>query len=306
MTRRLVVGSRGSKLAMIQTESVVARLKVTSPHLEISVTEVTTKGDRDRHTDLDRLPGVGIFVKELEEELLAGRIDLAVHSLKDMPTDIPDGLCLVAVPERLDPRDALVADAALLDMPSGSRIGTGSPRRTIQLKEARPDLEIRSIRGNVDTRLRKVAEGKFDGVVLAAAALLRLGCEDRITEYLPVEHFLPSVGQGALVVEARTEDIETIELLAPLNDRTAWRCVTAERTFLKALGGGCRAPIAALATVDGDALRLSGMVSDASGSRIMRASVKGSVSLPEEVGLRLAQDMVKVGANELIDKVTAE
>lgn len=303
MRRKVIVGSRGSRLALIQAESVVAELRKVNPDLEISISKVVTHGDRDRHSPLDRVGGVGIFVKELEEALLNGRIDVAVHSLKDVPTEIPQGLCLLAVTERLDPRDVLISKSRLDELPSGARIGSGSLRRAVQLTQYRPDLEVCSIRGNVDTRLRKVDSGEVDGVIVAAAAILRLGWEDRIAEYLPLEHFLPAVGQGALVIEARLDNEEVTELVSPLNDFSIWQSISAERAFLRALGGGCRAPIAALGTVSDTVLRLEGMVADVSQRKILRASEEGSATSPQEVGEQLAQKMLGMGASEFIDKV---
>ncbi len=190
MKRKIVVGSRGSKLALIQAESVVAQIRKANPSLEVDISQIVTKGDRNHQTRFDQMDGVGVFVKELEEALLDGRIDLAVHSLKDMPTEIPQGLHLAAVTERLDPRDVLVSRAGRLDeLPAGSRIGTGSFRRRVQITTYRPDLEVCHIRGNVNTRLDKVSRGEFDGVILAAAALIRLEWQDKISEYLPLEHF---------------------------------------------------------------------------------------------------------------------
>lgn len=303
MRRKVIVGSRGSRLALIQAESVVAKLRQVNPDLEISISKVVTQGDRDRHTPLDRVEGVGVFVKELEEALLDGKIDIAVHSLKDMPTEIPQGLGLLAVTERLDPRDVLISKSRLDELPSGAKIGSGSLRRAVQLTQYRPDLEVCNIRGNVDTRLRKVASGEVDGVIVAAAAILRLGWENRITEYLPLEHFLPAVGQGALVIEARLDDEELAELVSSLNDLSVWQSITAERAFLRALGGGCRAPIAALGTVSNFALRLEGMVADVSQRKILRASEEGSAISPQEVGERLAQKMLGMGASEFISEV---
>ena len=302
MRTRIVVGSRGSKLALIQTESVTAKISAVHPHLEVSISKIATAGDRDRHTRLDRI-GVAVFVKELEAALLDNRIDLAVHSLKDVPTDVPQGLCLLAATERLDPRDALVSKSRLNELAPGSRIGTGSLRRTVQLTRYRADLEICSIRGNVDTRLRKVAAGEIDGVIVAAAAMLRFGWEDRITEYLPLAHFLPAVGQGALVIEARLDDKEVAELVSPINHLPTWQSVRAERTFLRALGGGCRAPIAALGTVDNTTLKLEGMIANVSGQEILRVSAEGSATSPEEVGVRLAHKMLGMGASEFIAEV---
>ncbi len=304
MRTRIVVGSRGSKLALIQAELVMAEVRKLNPQVKVSISKIVTGGDRDRHTQLDHLEGMGVFVKELEEALLSGRIDLAVHSLKDMPTEIPDGLCLLAVTERLDSRDVLISRAGRLDeLPSGARMGTGSLRRAAQLSQYRPDLEICGIRGNVDTRLRKVASGEFDGVILAAAAMLRLGWWDKISECLPLEHFIPAVGQGTLALETRLGDEETAELISPLNHLPTWQSIIAERAFLSTLGGGCRAPIAALGTVKSDTLKLAGMVADVSGKKILRAIDEGSVSSPEELGVQLAQKMLGMGASEFIAEV---
>jgi hydroxymethylbilane synthase len=303
--RRIVVGSRGSRLALTQTESVIAKIREANPYLEVSLRKIVTTGDRDRHTQLDRI-GVAVFVKELEHALLDGRIDLAVHSLKDVPSEVPPELRLLAVTERLDPRDALVAKSKLNELAPSSRIGTGSLRRTVQLTQFRPDLQVCSIRGNVDTRLRKVSTGEVDGIVVAAAAMLRLGWQDRITEYLPLEHFLPAVGQGALVLEARLDDKEIEDLISPLNYIPAWQSVMAERAFLRAIGGGCRAPIAALGAVSNSTLKLEGMIASPDGRKMLRASEEGSAMSPEEVGTRLAQKMLAMGASEFIAEVRAD
>jgi len=300
--KRIIVGSRGSRLALIQTESVIAKIREANPYLEVSLRKIVTTGDRDRHTHLDRI-GVAVFVKELEQALLDGRIDLAVHSLKDVPTEVPPGLHLLAVTERLDPRDVLVAKSKLNELAPGSRIGTGSLRRTVQLTRFRPDLEVCSIRGNVDTRLRRVSTGEVDGVVVAAAAMLRLGWQDRIVDYLPLEHFLPAVGQGALAIEARVDDKELADLISPLNHIPVWQSVTAERAFLHAVGGGCRAPIAALGTVNSSTLKLEGMIASPDGRRMLRASEEGSAMSPEEVGAQLARKMLAMGASGFIAEV---
>ena len=305
MKTKIVVGSRGSQLALIQAESVAAKIREINPRFEVSLSKIVTKGDRERHTRLDEVAGIGVFVKELEEALLGNSIDLAVHSLKDMPAQIPHGLCLLAVAERFDPRDVLVAKSRLDALAPGSRIGTGSLRRAVQLTQYRPDLKVCSIRGNIDTRLRKVSYGEVDGVILAAAAIVRLGWEDKISEYLPLERFLPAVGQGVLAIEARLGDEEIARLISPINHLPTWRSVTAERAFLSALGGGCRAPIAALGTVDGDILKLKGMVAEASGRKILHSSEEGSVKSPEEVGVWLAQKMLGMGASDFIAEVRA-
>jgi len=298
MRRKLAVGSRGSKLALLQTESVVAKIRKINPDLEVSVSKIVTIGDRNR-----RQPGgtdTAIFVKELEEALLDGRIDIAVHSLKDLPTELPSGLCLLAVTERLDPRDVLVANSGLNELASGSKIGTSSLRRTVQLMSYRPDLRARPIRGNIDTRLGKVFSGEFDGVIVAAAALLRLGWQDKITEYLPLGDFLPAVGQGALVVEARLGDVDIARLVLPVNHLPTWQCVTAERAFLHTVGGGCRAPVAALGAVDGNTLKLEGMVASMSGGKGLRALEEGSALSAEKIGVKLAEKMRGMGAAEII------
>ena len=305
MKTKIVVGSRGSKLALIQAESVVAKIREVNSHIEVSIRKIVTHGDRNRQTQLDRMRGVGVFVKELEEALLDGRIDLAAHSLKDMPTEIPQGLHLAAVTERLDPRDVLVSRAGrLAELPAGARIGTGSLRRAAQLATYRPDLEVCPIRGNVDTRLDKVSRGEFDGIILAAAALIRLGWQDKISEYLPLEHFLPAVGQGALAIEMRLDDTELAELISSTNHLPSWQNITAERAFLSTLGGGCRTPIAALGTVNRDILKLKGMVADTEGKKILYASEDGDTMSPEEVGVRLAQKLLGMGASDFIAEVT--
>lgn len=299
MRKRIIVGSRGSKLALLQAESVVAKIRETNPGVGVSVSKIVTIGDRNRRSQLDQM-GTAIFVKELEEALLDGRIDIAVHSLKDVPTELPPRLCLLAVTERLDPRDVLIGSAGLNELTSGSRIGTSSLRRTIQLMSYRPDLQAHPIRGNVDSRLRKVSSGEFDGVIVAAAALLRMGWEERITEYLPLSDFLPAVGQGALAVETRTDDADIASLISPINHLPTWQCVTAERALLRALGGGCRAPIAALGTVNGNILTLESMVASINGRKVLRALEEGSTISAEEIGVKLAEKMRGMGAAEII------
>jgi hydroxymethylbilane synthase len=298
----LVVGTRGSRLAGVQTDRVVQFLKKLNPELAVEIRRITTQGDRDRRTPLEAL-GPNIFVKELEEALLDGRIDLAVHSLKDVPTEFPAGLGIAAVPERLDPRDVLVASARLADLPAGAKIGTSSLRRSIQIARLRPDIQIAALRGNVETRVRKTGSGVLDGVVLAAAGLSRLGLADRICQYLEPEDFLPAVGQGALALEVRLTDKDVTELVAPLNDRAAWACVTAERAFLLELGGGCRAPIAALGTVNGDILKLKGMIGSLKYQRMLRDSEEGDSLSAEEIGISLARKLLEMGAVEYISEV---
>ena len=299
--REITIGSRGSKLAVIQAEGLLAKLRETFPGLKASLVKITTSGDRHSTIALDEFAGQGIFVKELEKALLDKQIDLAVHSLKDLPTEIPDGLRLAAATARLDPRDVLVSKTGrLAELAPGSKIGTGSHRRAVQLLALRPDLNVCHIRGNIDTRLRKVSDGEVDGVIAAAAALIRLGWEDKITEYLPIEHFTPAVGQGALGIEIRSEDEEIATLVSKINDEPTWQCVSAERAFLQALGGGCRAPIAALGIVSDGIFKLSGMVAGVDGVHILRATEEGSASAAEQIGKRLARKMAEMGALALI------
>lgn len=301
--REIRIGTRGSKLAVIQADWLLTKLREAFPELKARLIKITTRGDKYGTTSLDKLAGRGIFVKELEKALLDKQIDLAVHSLKDMPTEIPHGLMLGAITARLDPRDILVSRAGnLAELAPGLKIGTGSHRRAVQLRAIRPDLRICDIRGNIDTRLRKVSERAVDGIIVAAAAMIRLGWEDKITEYLPAEHFTPSAGQGALGIEIRCEDKEIAALVSAINDEPSWQCVTAERAFLQALGGGCRAPIAALGTVSHGILKLNGMVATADGDHVLRASEEGNALTPEQTGKRLAMKMAGIGALQYIAK----
>ena len=296
----VIIGSRASQLALIQAESVITELKRLHPEVEFTLVKITTRGDHHQ-TPREGIESEGVFVRELEEALLSGEIDIAVHSLKDMPTVIPPGLSLAAVTRRLDPRDALVSRAGkLAELPPGSRIGTGSQRRSAQLSTYHPDLRVCPLRGNVDTRLRKVSSGELDGVILAAAALIRLNMPGMITEYLDPKHFVPSGGQGALGIEIRAEDGAAAELVLPLNHEPTWQSTVAERTFLKALGGGCRAPVAAWGEVAGNVLRLRGMVASIHGNHALYATAEGIATMPEEVGNRLAQQMLERGAAALI------
>lgn len=300
--KRIVVGSRGSRLAMIQAESVMAKTRTIYPDIEMHLKKVVTTGDRNHHIQLNRI-GVAIFVKELEEALLDHNIDIAVHSLKDVPTEIPQGLSLIAVTERLDPRDALIAKSCLRTLAPHSKIGTSSLRRSVQLAHLRSDLVVSGIRGNLDTRLNKVSTGDVDGIVVAVSALLRLDWRSRITEYLPLDHFLPAAGQGVLVIECRDDDREIIDLISPLNHLPTWQSVMAERAFLRALGVGCRAPIAALGTITDSILMLEGMIANMNNNDILRSSVKGSINFPEELGIQLAQKLLSMGATKFITEL---
>jgi hydroxymethylbilane synthase len=299
--REITVGTRGSKLAVIQAEELKNKLAEFFPELKVRLAKIKTAGDSNLNASLDEFADQGIFVKELEKALLERRIDLAVHSLKDLPTEIPEGLTLAAVTTRLDPRDVLISrNGNLVGLASGSKIGTGSRRRTVQLLDLRPDLTIANIRGNIDTRLRKVYAGEFDGIIVAAAAMMRLGWQERIKDYMPVEQFTPAVGQGTLGIEIRSQDIEIYDLVSKINDTLTWAAISAERAFLQALGGGCRTPIAALGTISGNILNLKGMVAGVEGNQILRSSEVGNVREPEPLGKLLAQKMIDSGASSII------
>ena len=301
MSRSIVVASRSSRLAVIQAESVAAGLREAHAGLSVRLSKIKTRGDRDKRPFLEIDASRGLFVKELEEALLDGRADVAVHSLKDMPVDTPPGLRLAAVPFRLDPRDALVSKGDTLDrLPPGARTGTGSRRRAVQVMSYRSDLQVVDLRGNVDTRLGKVESGELDAVILAAAGLIRLGLQDRITEYLPTDRFLPAVGQGALGIETREDGTEASSIVAPLNHQPSWCVAVAECAFLRGVGGGCSAPIGALGVLTDDRLLLEGMVADPDSGAIMRASEEGSHQAPEEVGIRLAERLLEMGAREAV------
>jgi len=279
------VGTRGSRLALIQTELTLAVLREAHPNVNFEVVTVTTQGDANQTAPLAGM-GLGVFVKEIERRLETGEIDMAVHSLKDMPTVLPPGMALGAVLERADPRDALVSHlgATLGEFPAGAKIGTSSPRRQAQIAERRPDLDIVPIRGNVDTRLRKAAGEECDGTVIAVAGLDRMGMSDVITEYLSPEEFVPPPGQGAMAVEIRADDERTAELVASADHAPTTAAVSSERSFLEALGGGCQVPVGAYAEFDSsDSLRLTVFMAAPDGSTTYRVTVTGTPSDP--VGL---------------------
>jgi len=297
--KKLIVGSRNSKLAVIQAESVINKLKSKDNIYNIILCKISTTGDKFRDISLEQL-GVASFVKELEEALLERKIDIAVHSMKDVPTRTAPGLRVVAVSERLDPRDVLISSTSLNNMVSGSTIATSSLRRITQLSFIRPDINTSPIRGNIDTRIRKFKNGEVNGLITAAAALIRMGWEKEITEYLPIKYFLPAVGQGALALQVRNNDYELIDFIRQLNDLSAWQSVMAERSFLNELGGGCRVPIAALGIVENGKLSLEGMVAGITSHSILRYSISGDADDYIELGKTLAKKMMNSGAAQLI------
>jgi len=300
---RVVIGTRGSKLALWQAEWVKSELEKKHAGLSVELLRIKTTGDKITDVPLAQVGGKGLFVKEIEEALLDGRADLAVHSMKDVPTEFPDGLSLRAIAEREDPRDALISKGVLFkDLPKGARVGTSSLRRQAQLLALRPDLEIAQLRGNLDTRLRKLDEGRYDAIILASAGVRRLGWEARITELLPPGTFLPAIGQGAIGIETRTDDDETNALIAFFDHRETSLVVRAERALLKRLEGGCQVPIAAYGTMSKDGLELSltGLVASTDGKTIIKDSLTGSAAEPEALGRRLAEVLLGKGAWEIL------
>ena len=292
----LVIASRGSQLALWQARWVAAQLTAAGHPCRIEI--VKTTGDKITDVPLAKVGSKGLFTKEIEEALLDGRADLAVHSLKDLPTELPEGLVLAAVPEREDPRDAVVG-RKLAELPVGARVGTSSLRRAAQLRQLRPDLLVESVRGNLDTRLRKLDEGQYDAILLAAAGLKRLGWGDRIAEILAPEQMCPAVGQGALAIEARA-GFEKVALLDHADTHTA---VVAERAVLKALGGGCQVPIGAYATVSEGRVRVLAIVAAPDGSQVIRAEAEGEAAESAGIGARLAADLLERGAREILEAV---
>ncbi|WP_437837513.1 hydroxymethylbilane synthase [Sorangium sp. So ce1153] len=269
----LTLATRRSALALAQSRAFARSLEAAVPDLSLRELEVVTSGDRTQDRSLQDIGGKGLFIKELEEALLDRRADFAVHSIKDVPAEIAPALCLACIPAREDPRDALVtrSGAPLADLPAGARVGTSSLRRAVALREARPDLVIEPVRGNVDTRLRKVSDGAFDAIVLALAGLKRLGLADRATEVLSPEVSLPAIGQGALGIECRTDDESVRDVLSALVDAETTTCVTAERAVMAAVEGSCRTPVAAYAVRDGGALWLRALLAEPDGTRLRKA-----------------------------------
>jgi hydroxymethylbilane synthase len=302
---RLRLGTRKSPLALWQAEHVRDRLQRLQPGLDVELVKITTEGDKILDRSLARVGGKGLFIKELEQALLEGRIDLAVHSLKDMTVHLPAGLELVAILEREDPRDAFVSAryANLGELPAAARVGTASLRRQCQIRAAHPKLEVLTLRGNVNTRLAKLDGGEFDAIVLACAGLKRLGFENRIRARLAPEESLPAVGQGAVCIEARADDSATRALLARLDHRDTRICVSAERALNAALEGGCQVPIAGYALLDGANLWLRALVGDPDGSKVIRGEIRGAAGESERLGHDLAQDLLARGARAILDKV---
>ncbi|WP_158120117.1 hydroxymethylbilane synthase [Vibrio metoecus] len=302
------IATRQSPLALWQANYVKDALMAAHPGLQVELVTMVTRGDVILDTPLAKVGGKGLFVKELEVAMLEGRADLAVHSMKDVPVDFPEGLGLVTICEREDPRDAFVSNtyAKIDDLPSGAVVGTCSLRRQCQLKSARPDLVIKELRGNVGTRLSKLDAGEYDAIILAAAGLKRLGLESRIRNFIEPEQSLPAVGQGAVGIECRLDDQRVRELLAPLNHTDTADRVLCERAMNLTLQGGCQVPIGSYALLEGDHIWLRALVGEPDGSQIVRGEIRGPRSEAEQLGITLAEQLLEQGAKEILDRLYCE
>ena len=299
------IATRKSALALWQANFVKAELEAAHPGLQVELVPMSTQGDKILDTPLAKIGGKGLFVKELETAMLEGRADIAVHSMKDVPVDFPEGLMLHTICQREDPRDAFVSNSyqQLADLPQGAVVGTSSLRRQCQIKAMRPDLQIKDLRGNVNTRLAKLDAGEFDAIILASAGLIRLGFEARIASFLEVGISLPANGQGAVGIECRSDDLIVQQLLAPLEHQETRICVLAERAMNRKLQGGCQVPIGAFAVLQHNELWLRGLVGQLDGSEILRSEIKGEATQAEQLGTQLAEQLLALGADRILDAV---
>ena len=302
MKQKIIIGTRGSKLALWQARHIAARLEEMNPGMVVELKHIVTTGDKILDVPLAQIGGKGLFTKELETAMLAGDIDLAVHSLKDMPTELPAGLVLAAITTRLDPHDAFVSRryASLAELPAGATVGTSSLRRKAQLLRLRPDLRIENLRGNLDTRLRKLDEGQYDAIVLAAAGLRRLGWAERITAVLSPTECLPAVGQGVLAIEARAADAAVLAAVAGLDDPGSRACVTAERMFLAMVEGGCQVPVGVYGRMNGEKLALQARILSLDGTRCVEDETVGDPSQAATLGDSLARRLLAAGGAEIL------
>jgi hydroxymethylbilane synthase len=304
-SKTIKIGTRGSKLALWQANWVKSALNAGNTSIAVELVPIKTKGDKIQDVPLAKVGGKGLFVKEIEDALLNDRIDLAVHSMKDMPSEIPDGLCVGAIPEREIPQDVLISKKGLLlhDLMPGARIGTSSLRRSSQLLHARPDLVILPLRGNLDTRLKKLETENLDAIILAAAGVKRLGLENRITEYLDENVMLPAVGQGALCIEIRQNDPEIEPIIAALNHQQSWTVVMGERAFLNRLEGGCQVPIAAHGKIEKNTFTLCGLVASVDGTTVIKETLSGHEDSSESIGVNLADRLLSMGAKTIMENL---
>jgi len=305
--RKIIVGSRRSNLAMTQTKWFIEQLKDAGVPFEFEIKEIVTKGDKILDVMLSKVGGKGLFVKEIQQAMFDKEIDFAVHSMKDMPAEIPEGLIIGCIPPRVDPRDAFISNGHVKfkDLPEGAVIGTSSLRRSSQLLLMRPDLEIKWIRGNIETRMKKLRDGEYDAILLAAAGMKRVGwAEDTVTEFMSVEDCVPAVGQGALAIECRSDDAELLAELAKISDDKTWKEVEAERTFLTEMNGSCQVPIAGFAEYDGTNIKFTGYIASPDAKQVFKQTVTHVD--PVEAGKEVAKTLRAEGAAEVIEKVMAE
>ena len=303
---KIIIATRRSMLALWQAEWIKSQLQELNPGIEIELNKIKTTGDKILDVPLSQVGGKGLFVKEIEEAMLRGEADLAVHSMKDVPTELPEGLHLSTITKREDPRDAFIAGkgiSSFSDLPRGANVGTSSLRRICQLLNKRPDLKITQLRGNVDTRIRKLDEGEFDGIILATAGVKRLGREDKITEKIPTDISLPAIGQGAVGIECRIDDEFINGLLEKLDHKETSLCVRAERAFLKKLEGGCQVPIGAYAQFKDGEIFIEGLVGSVDGKTLIKVSQSGKPEDAESLGTELAENILSKGAGEILSEV---
>jgi len=308
MKKNIVIGTRGSALALWQARWVQSRLKANYPDVDVDLQIIKTKGDKILDVPLAQIGGKGLFVKEIETALLGKEIDLAVHSVKDMPSELPEGLCLGAVTKRENPLDVIISrkDLMLKDMGNNARIGTSSVRRSSQILNLFPDFTIVPIRGNVDTRLKKLESEKLDAIILAAAGVIRLGFEERITQFMDIESLIPAVGQGALGIEIRDDDVDMMSAMSHLNDPSTHVAIIAERAFLRQLEGGCQVPVAAHAVIDShETIRLQGMIAALTGNPMIRHEMSGKATQAEAIGKALAKKLLEQGGEQILNQISS-
>jgi hydroxymethylbilane synthase len=304
---KFVIGTRGSKLALWQSEYIKGLVEeITGLPVELKI--IKTTGDKILDVPLNKVGGKGLFTKELEVELMAGTVDLCVHSMKDVPTELPEGLYISAMPKRVDPRDALVSGAGytLDTLPKGAKVGTSSLRRIAQVRALRPDIEIVDVRGNLDTRMKKAENGELDVVILAAAGITRMGWADRISNYIPTEQMVSAVGQGAIGIEIREDDELMRDVCAKICDEETFTCVSAERVVMKKLEGGCQVPIGAYAALDGETMHMDAVVGSVAGDRILRHHLEGPADRGVELGEAMVAALLELGADEILSEIRAQ
>lgn len=307
--RKIIIGSRGSKLALYQSNLVKSLLEQAEPGLTCEVRIIHTKGDKILDVALSKIGDKGLFTKELERALLDGEVDLCVHSTKDMPTALPEGLAIMGMPKRANAQDAIISSTPGLtvdSLPQGARVATGSLRRVAQLLRRRPDIEACEIRGNVDSRVKRVLDGEFDAGILAAAGVERLGLQDAVSGNIPTDVLIPAAGQGAIAIEARQNDAEIAALLEKITDRDTLRAVTAERFVLGALEGGCQVPMGIHAEIEGDVMDLCAFVASLDGTKYVEARAKGDANDPKALGQTVVDDLVGKGARQILDEIMGE